>query len=82
MSFGQHTFRRILVARAAGRVDVVIAGVPAVARRIDPADQPEQPLLRAGQRDAPHPSGSYSGPRETVSLNEPSGRLMVSPSDR
>ena len=54
----------LLVVRAAGRVDVVIAGVPAHLRRIDPALEPER--LRHAARSA---RGRccvffrYSGPR-------------------
>src|SRR3954447_23882341 len=49
----QHTFGWVLVVRASGRMDVVIAGVPPVARGIDPADEAEQPLLGAGECDSP-----------------------------
>ncbi len=41
---GQHPFGRVLVVGTAGRVNVVIPGIPPVARGVDPASQPEQQL--------------------------------------
>src|SRR5262249_25949572 len=38
---GEHAFRRIGVMRATGRVDVVIAAVPAEVHRVDPALEPD-----------------------------------------
>ena len=44
--FRQHAFGRVLVVRASGGVDVMVAGVPAQPGRIDPAFERERQLAR------------------------------------
>ena len=82
-----HVFRpdalgRILVVRAAGRVDVVIAGIPAVLRRIDPAQQLKDQLGGAADREALASAECIPGRGVAVTVNCPAGRLMVWPSCR
>ena len=50
--FRTNAFGGVLIMRTSRRMDMVIPGVPPVARRIDPARQPEQPLIGTSQRDA------------------------------
>ena len=78
---GPHAFGRVLVVRAARRVNVMIARVPAVARGIDPPLQPERKLLRTGDVDAPRLRHDTRA-RATVTVNLPEGRPIVSPSAR
>src|SRR5262245_50920365 len=46
--FGQHAFRRVLIVRAPGRVDMVIAGKPTDARRVDPSFESDGELAGPG----------------------------------
>src|SRR3954465_8371496 len=50
--FRTNAFGGVLIMRTSPRMDMVMAGVPPVARGIDPARQPKQPLIGASQRDA------------------------------
>ena len=82
-----HVFRpdalgRILVVRAAGRVDVVIAGIPAVLATDRSSAAAERSAPMAPPTEKRFVCGMYSGPREAVTVNCPSGRLMVWPSCR
>ena len=75
---GVHAFGRVGVVRAAGRVDVMVAGVPAEQRRIDPAFD-----LVAERRPGSSPtvsvfvSGIDSGPREQMMVYCPAGSFSV-----
>ena len=82
--FRLHAFGRVLVVRAAGGVDVMIAGEPAVLRRIDPARQLEDQLHRAVDDEALASVADTRARGVTVTVKSPGGSsigLAVVPID-
>src|SRR5262249_26520880 len=61
-----------LVVRAAGRVDVVVAGVPAARRRVDPALQGEFLGVRAGRGH-----GDFPGEHEVFGAARPGHGVLA-----
>ena len=61
MSFGSHAFGRVLIVRAAGGMDVMVARIPAVLGRIDPAFERQRQLRRPVGVD-----GEFLGVRDVL----------------